>query len=87
MQAQVRIREMRALRHSMSVVVQDEEGVMESEHVIGGYLGDIGSKVEYCLESDVEGGEEALGEVRDVLGRSRDGRGGEEWVERFGVLF
>lgn len=75
----------------MSVVVQDEEGVEAWEGVIGGYLGDVRSRVEYCLEADVEGGEEAVAGVRDVLrlGRGREGGGDgkREWEERVGKLF
>lgn len=90
LQAQLRIREMRA-RPSMSVVVQDEKGVAECKQVIGEYLGDVRSKVEYCLEADVESGEEAVAGVRDVIGKRAggdgDGNGRREWAERFEVLF
>lgn len=75
----------------MSVVVQDEEGVEECKQVIGEYLGDVWSPVEYCLEADVEGGEEAVAGVRDMIGKGRktdrDVEGKREWVERFRVLF
>lgn len=78
-------------RPSMSVVVQDEKGVAECKQVIGEYLGDVRSKVEYCLEADVESGEEAVAGVRDVIGKRAggdgDGNGRREWAERFEVLF
>lgn len=74
LQAQLRVRESRR-RPSVSVVVSDEGEQTLSTRVIGEYLGDVTSTIEYALEPDVEGKGEALASLRDV------GMG------RFGVLF
>lgn len=66
LQAQLRVRESRR-RPSVSVVVSDELERTRSRQVIGSFLGDVTSGVEYVLEPDVEGdGNEALASLRDV---------------------
>lgn len=63
----MRVRESRA-RPSFSLVVSDEEEGSEQRHVIGDYLGDVRSGIEYSLEPDVEGEEEALVSVEGICG-------------------
>ncbi|KAK3111011.1 hypothetical protein LTR53_014139 [Teratosphaeriaceae sp. CCFEE 6253] len=64
-QAQLRVRESRQ-QSNFNVVVHDEHKRVSATHTIGGYLGDLGSKVEYCLEPDVEGSHDALIDFADV---------------------
>lgn len=60
--------------------VKTKKAPKTTQHVVGGYLGDMGSAVEYCLEPDFEGAGEALGQVGDLgtrvnaAGRGCDGR-------------
>ncbi|KAF2767182.1 hypothetical protein EJ03DRAFT_161295 [Teratosphaeria nubilosa] len=64
-EAQLRIRESRA-QPSFNVVVEDEDGRISEKHVIGSYLGNMESRIEYCLEPDVEGSHYALVDFGDV---------------------
>lgn len=87
LQAQMRVRESRA-RPSFSLVVSDEEEGSEQRHVIGDYLGDVRSGIEYSLEPDVDGEEEALSSVESVCGMaSTKMEGGGERVVPLSVLF
>ncbi|KAI7236439.1 hypothetical protein KC330_g3747 [Hortaea werneckii] len=65
-QAQRRIRECR--RHpSFNVVVQDEDQTVSAQYMIGSFIGNVDSKIEYSLEPGVEGSHSALVELQDVL--------------------
>ncbi|TKA71316.1 hypothetical protein B0A55_07133 [Friedmanniomyces simplex] len=64
-QAQLRVRESRQ-QPSFNVVVHDENKRISATHVIGGYLGDMESKIEYSLEPDVEGSHYSLIDFGDV---------------------
>ncbi|KAH9844854.1 hypothetical protein Tdes44962_MAKER01401 [Teratosphaeria destructans] len=64
-QAQLRIHESRA-QPSFNVVVEDEDRRVSETHVIGSYLGSMESRIEYCLEPDVEGSHYALVDFGDV---------------------
>ena len=89
LQAQLRIREFRR-RPSLSVVISDEEEQTQQTHVIGSYLGDVRSRVEYVLEPDVQGGQNALASLEEIAKRQdrvacMDGVA--ERLCRFDVLF
>lgn len=86
LQAQLRVRETRR-RPSLSVVVSDEESKTRQTHVIGAYLGDVRSGVEYVLEPDIEGDAEALAPLGGVLRRDGSADGGKNRECGFGVLF
>jgi len=58
-QAQLRIREVKQ-QPCFNVVVEDAEENVQHTHVIGSYLGDVRSKVEYSLDPDLKGSESAL---------------------------
>jgi hypothetical protein len=64
-QAQLRIRESRQ-QPAFNVVVHDENKRISATHVIGSYVGDMESRVEYSLEPDVEGSHYALIDFGDV---------------------
>ncbi|KAK0897793.1 hypothetical protein LTR91_021019 [Friedmanniomyces endolithicus] len=64
-QAQLRVRESRQ-QPSFNVVVHDENKRISATHVIGGYVGDMESKIEYSLEPDVEGSHYSLIDFGDV---------------------
>ncbi|KAK3679468.1 hypothetical protein LTR78_001029 [Recurvomyces mirabilis] len=64
-QAQLRIRESRQ-QPAFNVVVHDEHKRVSATHVIGSYVGDMESQVEYTLEPDVEGSHDALIDFADV---------------------
>jgi hypothetical protein len=64
-QAQLRIRESMQ-QPSFNVIVEDEDQRVSARHVIGLYLGCMGSKIEYCLDPDVEGSHDALIDFSDV---------------------
>lgn len=66
--AQLRIRSSRALGGGLSVVVRDEGGEAQRTIAMGEFVGVLGGRVEYCLEPDVLGAEEAVGTVGDVWG-------------------
>lgn len=86
LQAQMRIREIRR-RPSLCVVVSDEEEQTRHTQVIGEYLGDVRSAIEYSLAPDVEGEEEALATLGDVVRPRRGVEGGGERVRGFDLLF
>ena len=66
LQAQLRIKETRQ-KPSFNVVIEDAEAHVQHTHVIGAYLGDVHSKIEYSLEPDVERSNNALASLADVL--------------------
>jgi hypothetical protein len=66
LQAQLRVRESRRRRLSVGVAVSAEREQTRDTQVIGSYLGDVASAIEYSLEPDVEGREEALASLGDV---------------------
>lgn len=68
-QAQLRIRASRQ-QPSFNVVVHDENKRISATHVIGSYIGSMGSKIEYSLEPDVEGSHYALIDFSDVAAPS-----------------
>ncbi|GAB7356432.1 hypothetical protein MBLNU459_g7205t2 [Dothideomycetes sp. NU459] len=72
--AQLRIRNSRQLPGGVSLVVQDEGDAPAQTIPVGGYLGSMESGVEYCLEPDFEGAEEAVGRIEDLyrVGGIRD---------------
>jgi hypothetical protein len=87
--AQLRVREIRS-RPSLSVVVSDEEEQTHQTHIIGSYLGDVRSKIEYLLEPDVLGEQEALASLRDVMRKDDSVDSWDSRAERlcqFDVLF
>ncbi|KAI7163384.1 hypothetical protein KC349_g1384 [Hortaea werneckii] len=65
-QAQRRIRECRR-QPSFNVVVQHEDRTVSAQYMIGSFIGNVDSKIEYSLESGVEGSHSALVELQDVL--------------------
>jgi len=89
LQAHLRIRNSRS-QPSCNVVISDEDEEIQQTHVIGSCLGDVRSRVEYVLEPDVQGSQEALASLGDVT-RKIDGvedrDGGVERLCGFGVLF
>jgi hypothetical protein len=50
-------------------IVVDEEGEMQHTYTIWDYMGTLGSKIEYVLEPDIEGSEEPLAGLNDLLVR------------------
>ncbi|KAI6868320.1 hypothetical protein KC343_g2416 [Hortaea werneckii] len=95
--AQRRIRECRR-RPSFNVVVQDEDQTVSAQHVIGSFIGNVDSKIEYSLEPGVEGSRSGLVELQDVLVPKRpcdgterktemDNGGKEEWLLDLKMLF
>ncbi|KAL1389670.1 hypothetical protein HDK64DRAFT_336722 [Phyllosticta capitalensis] len=56
-----------ASKPHMQVVIE-EEGVVHSRYTFSGSMGTPGSQVEYWLEPDVEGSEEAVVRATDLLG-------------------
>ena len=89
LQAQLRIREIRS-RPSLSVVISDEEEQTMQTHIIGSYLGDVRSKVEYLLEPDVQGEQDILASLTDVTRKEGCAGGTSSTSERlcgFDVLF
>lgn len=86
LQAQMRIREIRR-RPSLCVVVSDEEEQTRHTTVIGSYLGDVRSNIEYALEPDVEGEEEALATLGDVVRPRKGVEGVGERMRGFELLF
>lgn len=76
LQAQLRIKETKQ-QPSFNVVVEDAEKHVQHTHVIGAYLGDMHSEIEYSLEPDVEGSKNALASLADVLSPSPSNDSGE----------
>lgn len=85
-QAQLRIRE-RLQQPSFNVVVQDERMKVCSTHVIGSFLGDMASRIEYDLSAGVEGGRTALVELEDVTVPRPTSLGSSEQKLEVGRLF
>jgi hypothetical protein len=89
LQAHLRIHDTRS-QPSLSVVVSDKEEQTEQTHVIGSYVGDVGSRVEYVLEPDVQGEQEALASLGHITKKTDRVDEKDIGVERlcgFDVLF
>lgn len=82
-QAQLRVRESRR-KPSFTVQVQDESSEVHHTHVIGSYLGNMESRIEYDMTPAVA--DKAIVEFDDVSRPMRDERGLEHWSE-FKLLF
>ncbi|KAI6809155.1 hypothetical protein KC332_g11659 [Hortaea werneckii] len=65
-QAQRRIRECRR-QPSFNVVVQDEDQTVSAQHMIGSFIGNVDSKIEYSLEPGAEGSRSGLVQLQDVM--------------------
>ena len=48
--------------------MQDDEGKVSKDISFPGWMGRVGSRIRYVLESDIESNERALGEESDLLG-------------------
>lgn len=81
-QAQLRVRESRR-KPSFTIQVEDESEVQHT-HLIGSYLGNMGSRIEYDLTPVVAG--KAMVEFDDVARPKRDELGLEHWSE-YRLLF
>ena len=68
--AQLRIRESRR-QPSCNVVIQDENAEVQHTHVIGSYLGDMHSSIDYSLAPDMEWCSEALASADDIAWSAR----------------
>lgn len=78
LQAQLRVRETKQ-QPSFNLVVEDAEEHVQHTHVIGKYLGDMHSVIEYSLEPDVEWTGNLLVAYADVLRSDfRNTLGGEQ---------
>lgn len=86
LQAHLRIHDIRS-QPSLSVVVSDEEEHTEKTTVIGSYVGDVRSKVEYVLEPDVPGEQEALALLGALTKKTDEKDSGVERLCGFDVLF
>jgi hypothetical protein len=89
LQAHLRIHDTRS-QPSLSVVVSDEGEQTEQTHVIGSYIGDVGSKLEYVLEPDVQDEQEALASLEHItkkVDRVDEKDSGVERLCSFDVLF
>lgn len=75
-QAQLRVRESRR-KPSFTVHVQDESSKVQHTHVIGSYLGNMESQIEYDLRPAVRG--KSMAEFDDVARPKRNARGLEIW--------
>jgi len=49
------------------MVVVEEDGVLHHRFMFRGFMGSVPSQIEYCLEPDVEGSEEPLASLADLL--------------------
>lgn len=65
-QAQLRVRRERK-QPALTVVIQDDEEATKETHVIGSYLGNVASNIEYSLDEAVLGTGSAITQVEDVL--------------------
>ena len=89
LQAHLRVRDTQS-QPSVNIVVSDEEKQIQQTDVIGSYVGDVMSKVEYVLEPDVQGEQEALsslGHVTKKADRSDENDSGVERLCGFDALF
>lgn len=89
LQAHLRIRDTRS-EPSLSVVVPGEEEQTEQTDVVGSYLGDVTSRIEYVLEPDVQGEQEALamlGHITKKIDKVDEKDCGVERLCGFDVLF
>lgn len=89
LQAHIRIRDTRS-QPSLSVLVSDEEHEVHKTQIIGSYIGDVRSRVEYLLEPDVQGEQEALASLGDLtkkVDRVEEKDAGVERLCGFEVLF
>jgi len=59
-------------------IIVEEDGVVQHTYTLRRYMGVLGSKIEYSLDSDVEGGEEAIAGLNDLLLRRDPGGAGAE---------
>ncbi|KAF2457704.1 hypothetical protein BDY21DRAFT_15157 [Lineolata rhizophorae] len=64
--AQHRIQAARRKR-ATKIVVEDQDGVVSRVHKLRGFVGTVGSRLEYCLEPDVEGSEDAVVGLEDLI--------------------
>ena len=64
-QAQIRIRQ-QLKQPSFNVVVQDEDQEIEHTHMIGSYLGNMASQIEYSLSPAIEGTANAIAHFEEV---------------------
>lgn len=86
METEAQLRAKRARKDSVfSVTVEDEDGVEQFQWA-GSYLGGIASKIEYCLEPDIEGQHLSYARIED-LARPARCRGGYEQTVGVDVLF
>lgn len=65
-QAQLRVRKHRK-QPSFKFVVQDDEEATKQTRVIGSYLGNVASSIEYSLDEAIEGTGSAIARVEDVV--------------------
>nr|OQO26550.1 hypothetical protein B0A51_08797 [Rachicladosporium sp. CCFEE 5018] len=84
LQAQRRVRESRA-QPAFNVVIENQDEQSQQTHVIGSFLGDMQSKIEYLLEPDVRDSDCALASWPDVATSRRVGGG--ELTVPLSVLF
>lgn len=65
-----------ARKTTLFKIVVDEGGLVSQIYDLPGFMGTVGSKLEYILRSDVPGGEEALAGWGDIGGREERAREG-----------
>ncbi|KAF2760939.1 hypothetical protein EJ05DRAFT_247336 [Pseudovirgaria hyperparasitica] len=63
--AQDRIDEARS--RPVAKIIVEEDGRVQSIHEIGGFIGQIGSAIDFMLEPDIEGSDTALAQVDDIF--------------------
>jgi hypothetical protein len=68
-----------ARKEPLIKIIVDEDGVLQHSYTIYDYMGTLGSNIEYCLEPDIEGSEEPIAGLNDLLVR-REAEGG---MDRF----
>lgn len=74
------------------MVIQDEDEATKHTHVIGSYLGNLASDIEYSLDPAIEGTGSAIACIEDVLihgrlqGKGKLGKGVEAMLD-LDVLF
>jgi len=63
-------------------VFVEEDGVLHHRFMFRGFMGTVASRIEYCLDPDVEGSEEPLASLADLLlVKKEDEVGTEGWCE------